>query len=72
MRKKQNKSHAYIRSELERMRTYAGLKRSELSKRTGIPYSTLMEHYNKTDKLTIGDLLAWMDACGCKEIVIRR
>ena len=72
MKRQRNKSHAAIRSELERMRTYAGLKVPEISKRTGIPYSTLREHFNQTDKLTIGDLLAWMEVCGCEEITIRR
>ena len=72
MKKTQNRAHQYVRSELERMRGYAGIKVPEISRRSGIPYRTLNDHLNKIGRMTVDDLLAWMDVCGAEEITIRR
>ena len=70
-KKKQNK-YASVRSELDRVRSYAGLKVPEIARYSGIPYGTLSDHLRNMERMTLDDILAWMKVCGCTELTIRR
>ena len=70
--KKKPTRYAHSRSELDRIRSYAGLKVPEIARYSGIPYGTLSDHLRHMERMTVDDLLAWMSVCGCEELTIRR
>ena len=72
MKKHENGTHARIRAENDGMEGYAGVKTPEVARRSGVPYSTLRAHYREPERMTLGELLAWMEVCGCTEFTVRR
>lgn len=62
-----------IRADLKSMRTLAMFtSEAAVAKKSGINTRTLQKHVSEVSSMRIGELLAYMDTCGCREIVIRR